>query len=98
MKNMYSVVIKRDGAFDEFMETRKMPSGDVYKTVLSAIKGGALMEKLSGDGGSVRYDAYVYKNGKFVYLLGLIARSIGSEWIGITRASDLKTCVIRSII
>ena len=91
---MYRVIIKRDGAIDELMEIRKMSSGEVYKTVLSAIKGCAHMEKLSGYDRSVRYDAYVYKNGKFVYLLGLSTIFIDSEWIGITRSSDLKTCVM----
>lgn len=92
---MYRVIIKRNGAFDERMETRKMSSGEVYKTVLSAIKGGAHMEKLSGYDRSVRYDAYVYKDGKFLYLLGLTDyRYLSKKWIGLTRACDMKTCVL----
>lgn len=95
---MYKVIIKRDGSLDELMELREMPSGEVYKSVLSAIKGCAHMEKLSCYDRSYRYDAYVYKNDKFVYLIGLNTRFIETEWMGITRAPDLKTCVIRSII
>lgn len=95
---MYKVIIKCNGVVDEIMETRKMSSGEVYKTALSAIKSGAHMEKLSSYDRFVCYDAYVYKNGKLVYLLELITRFIDSEWIGITRTSDMKLCVILGII
>lgn len=95
---MYKVIIKRNGAVDEIMETDKMTSRDVYKSALADIKGCAHVEKLSCYDRSDRYEAYVYKNGKVVYLLALSARFLEAEWIGITRASDLKTCVIRSII
>ena len=95
---MYRVIIKRDGAVDELMEMRKVSSANVYKTVLSAIKGCAHMEKLSGYDRAFRYEAYVYENDKIAYLLALSTCSLVAEWIGITRASDLKTCVIRSIV
>ena len=61
---MYKVIIKRDGAVDDIMETDKMTSRDVYKSVLAVIKRIAHMEKLSGYDKGYRYDAYVYKNGK----------------------------------
>ena len=95
---MYKVIIKRDGAVDEIMETDKMTSRDVYKSALADIKGCAHMEKLSGYDRSDRCEAYVYRNGKIAYLLALSTSFIESDWIGITRAADLKTCVIRSII
>ena len=95
---MYKVIIKRDGATDEIMETDKMTSRDVDKSVLADIKRLAHMEKLSGYDKDYMYDAYVYKNGKPTYLLRSSTRFLDSEWIGITRATDLKTCVIRSIV
>lgn len=91
---MYKVIIKRDSATDEIMETDKMTSRDVYKSALADIKRMAHIEKSSYYD---RYDAYVYKDGKILYLLALSDyRYSSAKWMGLTRASDLKTCVIRS--
>ena len=93
---MYRVIIRRNGAEDEIMETDKMTSRDVYKYALGDIKWMARAEKSIC---YVSYDAYVYKDGKFLYLLGLSDFGyLSKKFIGLTRASDLKTCVIRSII
>ncbi len=96
---MYRVVIKCDGKIDELMEIDQMRSKDVYECILADIKYSAHREKLTLSAADryVQHDAYVYKNGKFVYLISLRTRFfIDSEWIGITRAADLKTCVIRA--
>ena len=93
---MYEVIIKRDGETAEIMETDKMTSRNVYKTALSCIKCMPHMEKSSVYN---RYEAYVYKDGEFLYLLGLSdLRYLFKRWIGLTRGSDLKTCVINVLI
>ena len=91
---MYKVIIKCDGAVVGIMETDKMTSRDVYKSALADIKQLAHIETSRV---YARYDAYVYKDGKFLYLLGLSdLRYLSVKWIGVTRASDLKTCIIHS--
>lgn len=93
---MYRVIIRHDGVTDGILETDKMSSRDVYKYALGDIKWKSRTEKSSCYNS---YDAYVYKDGKFLYLLGLSDfRYLSKKFIGLTRASDLKTCVIRSII
>lgn len=96
---MYKVVIKCDGKIDEIMETEQMRSKDVYECILADFKDRAHREKLTRNVADryAQYDAYVYKNGKILYLISLRTRFfIDSEWIGITRGVDLKTCVIRA--
>lgn len=93
---MYKVIIRRDGVTDRIMETDKMPSRNVYKSALGDIKRLARTEKSSCYNS---YDAYVYKDGKFLYLLGLSDyRYLSKRFIGLTRARDLKTCVINGLI
>ena len=93
---MYKVIIMRDGATYLIMETDKMTSRDVYKSALADIKCMAHMEKSSIYD---RYDAWVYKDGKFLYLLGLSDfRYLSKKWIGLTRSCDLKTCTISGLI
>lgn len=90
---MYKVIIKCDGATEVIMETDKMTSRDVYKSALADIKWLSHIETASIYD---RYDAYVYKDGKLLYLLGLSDyRRLSAKWIGITRACDLKTCIIQ---
>lgn len=92
---MYKVIIKRVGAPDEIMEimeTDKMTSRDVYKSVLANIK---WMNHIAKSSIYDIYDARVYKDGKFLYLLSLCEYFyLSKKWIGLTRACDLKTCVI----
>lgn len=85
---MYKVIIKCDGATEVIMETDKMTLRDVYKSALADIKDLWSVEKTG------RHDAYVYKDGELIFLLALSAYYSRSYWIGLTRASDLKTCVM----
>ena len=86
---MYKVIIKCDGEIDVIMETDKMTLREVYKSALADIKDLWSVEKAG------RYDAYVYKDGELLFLLALSARYYSnSYWRGLTRACDLKTCVM----
>ena len=88
---MYKVIIKCGAEVVVIMETDKMTLRDVYKSALADIKDLWSVERTG------RYDAYVYKDGKPIFLLALSAYYSNSFWVGLTRASDLKTCVIRSL-
>ena len=91
---MYSVRIECSGEVLEIMETDQMTSSGVYKSVLADVKWHAFKEH--GRGCAGRYEAYVYKNGACRYLIALsIRHSISHYWLGVTRESDLKTCVIK---
>lgn len=86
---MYKVIIKCDGEIDVIMETDKMTLRGVYKSALADIKDLWSVEKTG------RYDAYVYKDGELIFLLALSACYYSnSYWTGLTRARDLKTCVM----
>ena len=90
---MYKVIIKCDGEIVIIMETDKMTLRGVYKSALADIKDLWSTEKTGC------YDAYVYKDGELIFLLALRALYyFNSYWTGSTRASDLKTCVIRGLI
>lgn len=92
---MYKVRIECNGEVLEIMETDKMSSSAVYKTVLADIKGFYHREALGRS--YVRYNAFVYKDGKFLYLLALACYgclSLSERWLALTRADDMKTCFI----
>lgn len=91
---MYKVITRCNEEVVKIMETDKMTSRDVYKSALADIKGMSHIEKSSDYD---RYEAYVYKGGKLLYLLALgDYRYLSAKWMGITRESDLETCVMRS--
>lgn len=90
---MYRVRIECDGEVLEFMETDQMTSRAVYKSVLSDIKQYAFRDLPLKSYGT--YSGYVYKNGKFAYLLSFM-RIRDLKYAAVTRPCDLKTCVIRS--
>ena len=86
---MYKVKIKCDGVIYVIMETDKMTLREVYKLALANIK------ELWSVGKPGRHDAYVYKDGEFIFLLALRERYYSnSYWTGLTRACDMKTCVM----